>query len=56
VVLVHEHRCADLADSLPAGCSVVGRARPLFQKHDFMLLGTTPLGATRSAATGSLTR
>jgi hypothetical protein len=56
VVIVPEHRFADLADRLPAGCRVVGRARPLFLKHDFLLLGTTPPGAPRSAATGSLTR
>ena len=56
VVIVPEHRFDDLADRMPAGCGIVGRARPLFQKHDFLLLGTTRPVAARNADAGSLTR
>jgi len=56
LVIVPEPQFPGLAATLPPGCGVVGRARPLFFRHDYLLVGTTPPAADRSAATGSLLR
>jgi 4-amino-4-deoxy-L-arabinose transferase-like glycosyltransferase len=56
VVIVPEHRFDELASRLPEGCGIVGRGRPLFQKHDFLLVGTKKSGAARTAAAGRITR
>jgi len=56
VVIVPEPCYAELAAALPPGCGIVGRARPLFQKHDYLLVGTKAADDDRTATTGSLTR
>ena len=56
VVIVPEPCYVDLAAVLPPGCGIVGRARPLFQKHDYLLVGTKADDDDRTATTGSLTR
>lgn len=58
VVIVPEPNYAELAAQLPAGYGIVGRARPLFQRHDYLLVGTTASAADRTATApaGSLTR
>jgi 4-amino-4-deoxy-L-arabinose transferase-like glycosyltransferase len=56
VVIVPEPCYAKLAATLPPGCGIVGRARPLFQKHDYLLVGTKAADDARTATTGSLTR
>jgi 4-amino-4-deoxy-L-arabinose transferase-like glycosyltransferase len=56
VVIVPEPCYAELAATLPPGCGIVGRARPLFQKHDYLLVGTKAADDDRTATTGSLTR
>jgi len=56
VVIAPEPCSAELATSLPPGCGIVGRARPLFQKHDYLLFGTKAAGHDRTATTGKLTR
>lgn len=55
VVIVPEPDYTKLVDRLPAGCEIVGRARPLFQKHDYLLIGA-PKADDRTANAGSLTR
>jgi hypothetical protein len=54
-VIVPEPDYTKLVDRLPAGCEIVGRARPLFQKHDYLLIGA-PKADDRTANAGSLTR
>lgn len=56
VVIVPEPSYDELAGRLPAGCEIVGRARPLFQKHDYLLIGAAPAADDRTANAGSLTR
>ena len=56
VVIVPEPDYAKLASRLPAGCEIVGRARPLFQKHDYLLIGAASSADDRTANAGSLTR
>jgi 4-amino-4-deoxy-L-arabinose transferase-like glycosyltransferase len=65
VLIVPEHRFEDLAASLPAGCGIIGRARPMFGKHDSLLVGTrspgseaasTPRSAAADTSSGSTTR
>ena len=56
LVLVPEPAYAELAAHLPAGCGIVARARPLFQKHDYLLVGTKTPADERTATAGSLTR
>ncbi|NDC53463.1 MAG: phospholipid carrier-dependent glycosyltransferase [Planctomycetia bacterium] len=56
VVIVPEPEYAALAAHLPATCGIVGRTRPLFQKHDALLVGTHVLSADRAATSGNLTR
>ena len=56
VVIVPEPDYTKLAARLPAGCEIVGRARPLFQKHDYLLIGAAPAADDRTANAGSLTR
>jgi len=55
VVIVPEPDYTKLVARLPAGCEIVGRARPLFQKHDYLLIGA-PKADDRTANAGSLTR
>jgi 4-amino-4-deoxy-L-arabinose transferase-like glycosyltransferase len=55
VVILPEPDYTKLVDRLPAGCEIVGRARPLFQKHDYLLIGA-PKADDRTANAGSLTR
>jgi 4-amino-4-deoxy-L-arabinose transferase-like glycosyltransferase len=40
VVLVREDDFASLSAALPDGVGVIGRSRPLFRDHDFLLVGT----------------
>ena len=56
LVIVPEHHFDDLAGKLPDQCGIVGRARPLFQKHDFLLIGTKKTPADRTADAGNITR
>ena len=56
VVIVPEPDYTKLAARLPAGCEIVGRARPLFQKHDYLLIGAASSADDRTANAGSLTR
>ena len=64
VLIVPEHRFADLSAGLPDGVGVIGRTRPLFAKHDFLLVGTRRPAAVGHAETaaaagctsGSITR
>ena len=49
VVLVREDDFASLSAGLPAGVGVIGRSRPLFRDHDFLLVGTHTPNAVRSA-------
>jgi 4-amino-4-deoxy-L-arabinose transferase-like glycosyltransferase len=56
VVIVPEPCYAELSSALPPGCGIVGRARPLFQKHDYLLVGTRAADDDRTATAGSLTR
>jgi len=49
VVLVREDDFASLSAGLPAGVGVIGRSRPLFREHDFLLVGTHTTNASRSA-------
>jgi len=59
VVLVREDNLPELAAALPPGVGVIGRARPLFREHDFLLVGTrTPAAAdtARTSTPGSTTR
>ncbi|MFM8377875.1 MAG: ArnT family glycosyltransferase [Planctomycetia bacterium] len=56
VVIVPEPSYAELSAALPPGCGIVGRARPLFQKHDYLLVGTKTTDDDRTATTGNLTR
>ena len=55
VVILPEPDYTKLVARLPAGCEIVGRARPLFQKHDYLLIGA-PKADDRTANAGSLTR
>ena len=48
VVLVREDDFASLSAGLPAGVGVIGRSRPLFREHDFLLVGTHTTHAARS--------
>lgn len=54
-VIVPENCFPDLAAALPPQSGIIGRARPLFQQHDFLLLGTKKNAANRSAAHHSTT-
>ncbi|MEI6240985.1 MAG: glycosyltransferase family 39 protein [Planctomycetia bacterium] len=56
VVIVPEPNYEELASRLPAGCRIVGRTRPLFQKHDYLLIGADQPADDRTATAGSLTR
>ncbi len=49
VVLVREDDFASLSAGLPAGVGVIGRSRPLFRDHDFLLVGTHTPNEVRSA-------
>ena len=56
VVLVREDDFASLSAGLPAGVGVIGRSRPLFREHDFLLVGTHTSNAARSSGpTAALT-
>jgi 4-amino-4-deoxy-L-arabinose transferase-like glycosyltransferase len=48
VVLVREDDFATLSAGLPAGVGVIGRSRPLFRDHDFLLVGTHTTNGTGS--------
>ena len=60
VLLVPEHRLAELAAGLPEGWAVVGRVRPLFRRHDVLAIARTAAdpaaAAARTAATPEVTR
>ena len=56
LVIVPEQHFDELAGKLPDSCGIVGRARPLFRKHDFLLIGTRKTPADRTATAGSVTR
>ena len=50
VLLVREDNFSLLSAALPAGVGIIGRSRPLFRDHDFLLVGThTPTGTTTAA-------
>jgi len=49
VVLVREDDFAALAPRLPDGVGVIGRSRPLFREHDFLLVGTHTRPSARDA-------
>ena len=48
VVLVREDDFAALSAGLPEGVGVIGRSRPLFRDHDFLLVGTHSTNGARS--------
>ncbi|NQW49283.1 MAG: glycosyltransferase family 39 protein [Planctomycetes bacterium] len=50
VVLVRDDDFAELSAALPAGVGIIGRARPLFHQHEFLLVGTAGTAATRTAS------
>jgi 4-amino-4-deoxy-L-arabinose transferase-like glycosyltransferase len=55
VVLVREDDFASLSPGLPDGVGVIGRSRPLFRDHDFLLVGThSTNGDRRAGPTASL--
>jgi 4-amino-4-deoxy-L-arabinose transferase-like glycosyltransferase len=56
VVIVPAHRFDVLAESLPEGYGIVGRSRPLFRNHDFLLIGRRPGPAARTASEDAVTR
>ncbi|MFM8804626.1 MAG: ArnT family glycosyltransferase [Planctomycetia bacterium] len=49
VVLVREDDLPTLAADLPEGVGVIGRSRPLFREHDFLLVGTHAAPPSRIA-------
>jgi 4-amino-4-deoxy-L-arabinose transferase-like glycosyltransferase len=51
VVLVREDDFASLSAGLPEGVGVIGRSRPLFRDHDFLLVGTHTQNTGRRAGT-----
>lgn len=51
VLLVREDRLGELEAALPADVGVVARGRPLFRKHDFLILGANRGAEPRTAAT-----
>ncbi|NDC62635.1 MAG: phospholipid carrier-dependent glycosyltransferase [Planctomycetia bacterium] len=55
VLVVPEPRFADLSGGLPEGVGIVGRTRPLFAKHDFLLVGTQHRGMVQSPARSGTT-
>ena len=50
VVLVRDDDFAELSAALPAGVGIIGRARPLFHQHEFLLVGTAGTAAARTAS------
>lgn len=50
VLLVREDRLAELEAALPKDVGVVARERPLFRKHDFVIIGVTTHPQSRTAA------
>jgi hypothetical protein len=56
IVIVPAHRFDMLAESLPEGYGIVGRSRPLFRRHDFLLIGRRPGPATHTASEATLSR
>jgi 4-amino-4-deoxy-L-arabinose transferase-like glycosyltransferase len=55
VVLVREDDFASLSAGLPEGVGVIGRSRPLFRDHDFLIVGThTTNGARRVGPTAAI--
>jgi 4-amino-4-deoxy-L-arabinose transferase-like glycosyltransferase len=56
IVIVPAHRFDMLAESLPEGYGIVGRSRPLFRRHDFLLVGRRPGPATHTASEATLSR
>ena len=53
VVLVREDNLPELEAALPPGVGVLGRARPLFRDHDFLLVGTRTAAAADTARTST---
>lgn len=51
VLLIREDRLSEVQAGLPAGIGVVARERPLFRKHDFVMLGTQTAAEPRTART-----
>jgi len=49
VMLVRGDQLADLEDHLPPDVGVIGRTRPLFRRHDFVLLGSKATAEQRTA-------
>jgi 4-amino-4-deoxy-L-arabinose transferase-like glycosyltransferase len=56
VVIVPAHRFDVLAESLPEGYGIVGRSRPLFRNHDFLLIGRRPGPVALTASEDAVTR
>jgi hypothetical protein len=56
VVIVPAHRFDTLAKSLPEGYGIVGRSRPLFRRHDFLIIGRRPGPAAYTASEDAVTR
>ncbi len=56
VVIVPAHRFDTLAESLPEGYGIVGRSRPLFRRHDFLIIGRRPGPAASMASENEVTR
>ena len=56
IVIVPAHRYDTLAESLPEGYGIVGRSRPLFRRHDFLLIGRRPESVAHAADADTLSR
>ena len=54
VLLIPEQHVNEIAGLLPPEVGVIGKARPLFQKHDLLMIGTVPTATHRLAAPPSL--
>lgn len=56
VVIVPAQRFDTLAESLPEGYGIIGHSRPLFRKHDFLLIGRQPGPVDHTASETTLSR
>jgi 4-amino-4-deoxy-L-arabinose transferase-like glycosyltransferase len=53
ILLVPENRYDEIAATLPAGWGVLGRARPIFRKHDVLAIGALTEGTPATARTAA---
>ena len=53
ILLMPENRYDEIAATLPAGWGVLGRARPIFRKHDVLAIGALTEGTPATARTAA---